>query len=280
VGADHGVEHEALAGFRSGHVAVRVELGGRLGQPGEQRCLGQRELRRRLAEVGFGRRLDPVRLVAVVDAIQIGLEDLVLRILVLDLDREDHLVELAKDGPVLRQVDVFDQLLRDRAPALVESEPEQVLQAGLPGAQQVQRAMLVEGSVFDRDRRLPHGGGDLAQGDDVPPLGSLVDLGQEHGAGTVVNPGRKRKPCRAQVGGGGKPGPDIEHGRQQDQQHGEDGRRCDHPRLEAHTPKATQGELSAALWAKAAISLQRVTAAGAIGRGWAGHISSNANGYR
>ena len=106
----------------------------------------------------------------------------------LDLDREDHLVELAQDRPVLGEVDILDQLLGDGAAALVEAKMEQVLQAGLPGAQQVQGAVLVKRPILDRDGRGPHGGGDLSQGHDVPPLRPLVDLGQEHGPGAVVDP--------------------------------------------------------------------------------------------
>src|SRR5438874_2427895 len=54
----------------------------------------------------------------------------------LDLDREDRLVQLAQDRPIFREVEVLDELLRDRAAALVETQMQQVIQAGLARAQQ------------------------------------------------------------------------------------------------------------------------------------------------
>ena len=199
VGFDHRREHHPLSQLGTVGVGKRIELGRRLRQTGQEARLCQGQLAGGLAEVGLRRGFHPIGAVSVKDAVQVGLEDLRLRVLMLDLDGEDGLVELAQNRSITGQIDVLDQLLGDRAPALVEAQVEQVLQPGLSGAQQVEPAVLVEGPVFDRDRRLPHRRRHLVESHDVAPLGSLVDLGQQDGPGPVVDAGRERQPSRAQV---------------------------------------------------------------------------------
>jgi hypothetical protein len=136
---------------------------------------------------------------------------------VLDLDGEDGFVQLAEDRAIAREIDILDQLLRDRAAALVEAKMQQVIEAGLPGAEEVQAAVLVKGTVFDGNGCLLHRGRDLSQGHDVAPLGSLMDLGQKDGARPVVDAGREREAGGTQIRGGGEAGPDVEHARQHNQ---------------------------------------------------------------
>src|SRR5438046_1618990 len=70
----------------------RIEVGRRLRQPGEQRGLRERQLGGRLGEVGLGGRLDPVGVIAVVDLVLVGVEDLLLRPALAQLDRETGLL--------------------------------------------------------------------------------------------------------------------------------------------------------------------------------------------
>ena len=168
--AHHRVQHYALPCLGPIEVGDGIEFGRRLWQAGEEAGLSQRQLAGGLAEVGQRRRLHPIRPIAVIDPIQIRLEDLGLRVLMLDLDREDRLVQLAQHGAVFREVDVLDELLGDRAAALVEAKVEQVVEAGLARAQQVQTAVLVKAAVLDGDGRLLHRRRDLLQRHDVAPL--------------------------------------------------------------------------------------------------------------
>src|SRR5947209_5088839 len=72
-------------------------------------------------EVRLGRRLGTVRAVAVVDAVEVQVEDLLLRIAALHLLCEHELVELSADRPRLSFLGVehvvLHDLLRDRRPA-------------------------------------------------------------------------------------------------------------------------------------------------------------------
>ena len=73
----------------------RVVVRGPPDHAGERGALGQRQLRRGLLEVELRRRADAVDAVAEVDLVQVQLEDLVLRVLLLDPDRQRQLLELA-----------------------------------------------------------------------------------------------------------------------------------------------------------------------------------------
>ena len=71
------------------------------------------------AEVGLGRRLDPVGALAEVDLVEVLGEDLVLRPLALELVGERGLAELLEHGAAaLRAQRVLDELLGDRRGAL------------------------------------------------------------------------------------------------------------------------------------------------------------------
>jgi hypothetical protein len=100
----HLLEHVDLAllrgdgetvGGASDVAAGGVVPGWRLHEARHQRRLRQSDFAGGLAEVALGGGFDPIALVPVVDAIQVRLEDLVLRVPLVDLEREDHLAELA-----------------------------------------------------------------------------------------------------------------------------------------------------------------------------------------
>ena len=175
----------------------------------------------------------------------------------LDLDGEDGFVHLAKDRPIARQINILDQLLRDRAATLVEAKMQQVVDAGLPGAQQVEATVLVEGTVLDRDRSLLHGGRNLRELHDVAPFGALMDLGQQDGSRPVVDAGREGEAGRAEVGGGRQPGPHVKDTREHHQEEGEDNGRHHHPGLKAKPGRSS--DRSPAVRAEAAVGLDRST---------------------
>src|SRR5207248_1831489 len=248
-----------LAPLGAIEVGDGIELGRRLWKAGEEAGLGQRQLARGLAEIGLRRRLDPIGPIAVVNPIEIGLEDLCLRVLMLDLDREDRLVQLAQDRPIFREVEVLDELLRDRAAALVETQMQQVIQAGLARAQQVQTAVLIKATVLDGDGRLLHRRRDLLQWYDAAPLGALVDLRQQDGPCPVVDAGRERQAGGAEIGGRGEAGPHVQQARKNDEEDsGEQDGGSHHPGAKAQA--APSGGGSATARAVAAVGLDRVAA--------------------
>jgi hypothetical protein len=63
---------------------------------------------------------------AEVDLVQIGFEDLRLGIPPFDQDRQPGFLQLAQDRPLARQQSVLDELLRDGASALYSAAPAKI----------------------------------------------------------------------------------------------------------------------------------------------------------
>ncbi len=164
---DHRVEdpRDALLAARQvGRRAGGVVDGGPADDRGEQGALGRGQLRDVLAEVGLGRRLDAARASPEVDRVEVVLEDLVLAALLVQLDGDDDLLELALDGLVAGQEGVLDVLLRDGRPALGRT----ALQRDLDRAGDAARAYAVvgvEGTVLGGEEGLLHVVGDRGQRD-------------------------------------------------------------------------------------------------------------------
>ena len=79
--------------------------------------------------------------------------------LVAELDGEARLDELAVQRPLLvADVEVADELLRDRGAALDRAAGADVVVRGAGDALEVDAAVLVEAPILDCDRRLAHPG--------------------------------------------------------------------------------------------------------------------------
>ena len=146
LGVDHRVEHGRAPAGRAVGVGDRVQGLGRLDQPREQRGLPEREQPGvALAEVALDRGLDAVRTVPEIDRVQVFLEDLVLRHLVLEPEREHGFADLRLQVPLLGVAHrVLDELLRDRGSTLLDLTRVQVLEQR-PG-----RALVVDTVVACR----------------------------------------------------------------------------------------------------------------------------------
>ena len=106
-----------------------------------------------LGEVRLRRGLDAVGVVPEVDLVQVAREDPVLRVHVLELLGEAGLLDLAVEGDLLADVEVADELLRDRRAALDDVAALHVLDGSADDALPVDTAVLVEAAVLDVDSR-------------------------------------------------------------------------------------------------------------------------------
>ena len=150
----HLVEHDFLAFLRGVEVVERRIVVGTLRYAREHRALVEIEILDVLAEVRLRRRLHAVSALSEVDLIEIKFQNLLFRILALDLQREEDLLHLALDRPILCQIGVLRELLRDRRASLCNRPARDV---GIDGAQDAARVdahVLVETIVLDRDESV------------------------------------------------------------------------------------------------------------------------------
>jgi hypothetical protein len=157
----HCAQDVAAAPARQLRVQERVVLRRRLRQPGDQGDVGEAELPHRLVEEQLGggadadRRLPADRSVG--DVGQVVVEDPGLAVLVLELLGElgldDLVLQVVVSGDLRRHVLVVDELHRQRRRTLQRvSAAEQVLNPGAQDPLVIERAVLVEAPVLDRDR--------------------------------------------------------------------------------------------------------------------------------
>ena len=200
-------------------VAHEVVVGRRLGEPGEGRGLTRCQVGQLLAEVRASRGLHAVALVAVVDLVEIGRDDLLLAVVALlgevlrHPDGLDDLLELALERPVLvlQQVRIEqarpDELLGDRRSAAAVAA--QGVEARGDDRERVEAGVLPEGLVLDRGRGVEHERWDVLEGHDVAlelaEAGELDLTGavEEHGllGQGVVPCGRGARSLRQRVVG-------------------------------------------------------------------------------
>ncbi len=166
-GLGHAVDDVVVA--RDHGLATALGVGvvaRRLVEHGGEGCrLPHVELGGRLVEVGARRHLDAVGAVAEVDRVEVALQDLLLAQLVVDLDGEDGLADLADVGLLLRQVQDLDVLLGDRGATTGDLATLRVVPRGADDAPQVDAAIGVERPVLGRDHGGLHRLRHLVEGD-------------------------------------------------------------------------------------------------------------------
>ena len=124
------VQHICAPGERVVRMQHRVVQRRRLREACDQRRLHHRQVLRRLREIGLRGGLDTVGVVAEVDLVHPGGEDALLRPVATELDRQAGLSDLPFERPLPRDVEVADELLRDRRAALDDLALVQVAQGG------------------------------------------------------------------------------------------------------------------------------------------------------
>ena len=123
---------------------------------------GKCQLPRRFAEVALCRRFHAVGPRAEIDAIEIELENLCLRVFVFEPKREHHLLQFARDRAFLRQGQIFGELLGDSRSALCGVAVQDVTDGGAQNAPWIDAVMGIEAAVLDGHKRIRHVGRQFA----------------------------------------------------------------------------------------------------------------------
>src|SRR6516165_4991110 len=166
-GLDQVVEDDVGARARRRQIDMRRESRRRLEQAGEHRRFGEVYVARGLVEIKLCRRIDAERAAAEIGAVEIELEDLVLRQPYLKPQREKRFLDLALDGALVRQEQVLGQLLADGGAALHHAAGARVREHRAEQAGKVDAEMLVEPPVLSGERRLDQVVGELVERDCV-----------------------------------------------------------------------------------------------------------------
>ncbi len=166
----HPLQHDVAA--LDGPVVVRPrrQRGGRADQSGDNRRFRQRQPRGGFSIQVFRHRLDAVHAAAQVHAVQIELEDLLLRELLFEEQRKNGFLGLAHRRPLVRQEQRARQLLRERAAAFQAAAAACVAPHRARRPDRVDAEMVVEAVIFDCDDGVFQRGRDLIQRDVVPLL--------------------------------------------------------------------------------------------------------------
>ncbi len=188
----HPAQDQVAAGLRSIGVANRRQRFGALHQPGEQGRLLERHLLRRLSEVVVRRRLDAITPVAHVDLVAVEGEDFVLGERLFDLQREDHLLQLAPHRLLRLQEERTGELLGERAAPLRAAQPDHVGDQGAGDPPGVDPDVRLEARVLGGDQGVEERRRHLVEGHHDPLLGA--ELVEDLAVGAVDRRHHRRLP--------------------------------------------------------------------------------------
>ena len=166
----HPAQNVRPAAARQAEGLGRAVNGGRARQAREKGGLGKSEIHGFFTEVNAGRGLNAVGTVAVVNLVQIHIQDFALIEAPLDPDGEDGLPQFPANGLFRGEEERLGELLRDRAPPLDDVSHNDVLQRGPENAEHVDARMFEKPRVLGRKSGLNHHAGDLCQGKKEPAL--------------------------------------------------------------------------------------------------------------
>ena len=121
----------------------------RPGKRGEQRRLFDVHILEILAEIKLGCSREAVLAVPHEVLVAVEGEDLILRVIALDLNRQHGFLDLAAEAALGRQEKILAQLLRQRAAAFNEAAGHEILQPGPCDAVNIDAPVRSEILVFD-----------------------------------------------------------------------------------------------------------------------------------
>ena len=133
-----------------------AEIAGGLDGRRQRRCLGRGERCRVHPEGHLRCCLDAVRPLAEVDVVQVHVQDLILGVELLHLQRQPDFLQLAGDGLLAGEVGELHQLLGDGGCTLVKGAGAGVVHRRAQDADHVKARMLVEAQVLRGQECVPH----------------------------------------------------------------------------------------------------------------------------
>ena len=134
----------------------------------------------------------------VVDAVEVHLQDLGLRVVALQLQRQDQLLDLAAEGPLGNLEERgLDHLLGDGAGSLRRLAMGEVVQGRTDDPHRIHPAVGVEVPIFHRDRGVLEIARDVPQVHHRPVL--EVVLGEQRGAVAGIDAGDLGERPRAEA---------------------------------------------------------------------------------
>ena len=166
-GLDKIIEHHVGTCARGRQIDMRREFRWRLEQAGQHRRFRQVHVARGLVEVKLRRRVDAESAAAEIGAIEIQLENLVLRQPHFEPERKECFLDLALDGALVGQEQVLGQLLADGRAALHHAAGARIGEHRAEQAWDVDAEMLVKTAILGRERCLDQMIGELVQRDGV-----------------------------------------------------------------------------------------------------------------
>ena len=148
------IEHDIGAGARGRQIDQRRKFGRRLEHAGEHRRFRQRDVAHRFAEIILGRGVDAEGSAAQIGAVEIEFQDLVLRQMRFEPQRQEGFVDLARQGAFIGEEQVLGELLGQRRSALHHAAGLGIGHQGAEGALEIDAKMLVEVPVLGGQHRL------------------------------------------------------------------------------------------------------------------------------
>ena len=147
-------QHLVGAGARRRQVDVRGVFRGRLEQAGEHGAFGERQILDVLAEIEIRRGRDAERAAAHIGAVEIELQDFLLRQVHFQPNRQEGFLDLALDRALVGQEQVLGELLRDGRTALHHGIGLDVLGHGAEQAQEIDAEMVEEAAILGGQHRI------------------------------------------------------------------------------------------------------------------------------
>ena len=142
----------------------RGELRRRIRDARKHGCLREAQRCGGFPVVAFGCSAHPVEARAVVDDVQIHLEDFVLGVGPFNIEGEQELLCLAREGLLIREEEILYELLRDRARTLLNPPVLNVDEGRTRHARQIKAPMIVEASILNGNDGVFEIGRDMADG--------------------------------------------------------------------------------------------------------------------
>ena len=166
----HSAQDVLLANLGAFRIDHRVVGRGRFGQTGQHGRFCRGQLVEGLAVVDLCRGGKTIGALAQIDLVDVELKDLVFGEILLDLECEQHFIQLAGDGFFRRQEEVTGHLHGDGRGALLLATGDQIGCGSAREAEYIHAGVLIEAIIFRRQDRLLHNVGDLIDLDDLTTL--------------------------------------------------------------------------------------------------------------